>query len=75
IEQKHRVVLHCWAGIGRSGLLAATILVRMGHDSETVFDLVSKARGESIPETQEQEHWFNNEALPYMDSFNRLERR
>ncbi|MEQ8207198.1 MAG: protein-tyrosine phosphatase family protein, partial [Woeseia sp.] len=30
IEQKHRVVLHCWAGIGRSGLLAATILVRMG---------------------------------------------
>ncbi len=70
IEQKHRVIVHCWAGIGRSGLLASAVLVLKGHDPKTVFDLVTSTRGESVPETQEQRHWFVNTALPHLSTMN-----
>ena len=68
VEQKHRVIVHCWAGIGRSGLLASAVLVLMGHDPKTVFDLVTKVRGKSVPETQEQFSWFVHKVLPYLSN-------
>jgi protein tyrosine phosphatase len=66
ITNKQRMVVHCWAGIGRSGLLASAILVLLGHDSKTVFDPVTRLRGEPIPETEEQRNWFINEVLPVL---------
>jgi protein-tyrosine phosphatase len=50
-------VIHCRAGIGRTGLLAAAVLVRHGHTPEAAFKLVSAARGVQVPDTAEQYDW------------------
>jgi len=51
------IVIHCRAGIGRSGLMAACLLV---HDHESplkAFAQVSKARRLNVPDTPEQIDW------------------
>lgn len=53
---KH-IVFHCRAGIGRSSLMAASLLVLVGFTPERAFDLLSQARGYSVPETAEQRAW------------------
>ena len=50
-------VIHCRAGIGRTGLLAAAVLVRHGYGATEAFHLVSKARGVQVPDTPEQYEW------------------
>jgi protein-tyrosine phosphatase len=52
------VAVHCRAGIGRSGLAAAAVLVSLGHEPRDVFAMVSKARGVNVPDTDEQIEWF-----------------
>lgn len=71
IEQTHRVLVHCYAGIGRSGLLSAAILVALGSDPENVFDVVTRARGAVVPETAEQRRWFLRELLPHLQKLER----
>ena len=70
IRRKRRILVHCWAGIGRSGLLASAVLVLMGHDPETVFDLVTKVRGESVPDNQDQVDWFSDKIVPHLTNIN-----
>ena len=48
---------HCWAGIGRTGLFAASLLVRHGTDPGAAFSQVGAARREPVPDTQEQVDW------------------
>lgn len=50
-------VIHCRAGIGRTGLLASAVLLRNGLDTAAALALVSKARGVTIPDTEEQIDW------------------
>jgi protein-tyrosine phosphatase len=51
------VALHCRQGIGRSGLIAASLLVLSGLDPRMAFQRVSTARGFPVPETSEQRDW------------------
>jgi protein-tyrosine phosphatase len=51
------VVLHCWAGIGRSSLLAAVLLGMDGVEPAEAWRLISEARGFSVPDTGEQSDW------------------
>lgn len=51
------VVFHCWAGIGRSSLLAALLLAMDGVEPEDAWRLISTARGFPVPDTGEQEEW------------------
>lgn len=53
----HNIVIHCRGGIGRSGLLAASLLVCAGIEPEEAIRRVSAARGLSVPETAEQIQW------------------
>jgi hypothetical protein len=39
-----RVLIHCAAGINRSGLLSAAALIRGGHDVDEAIELVRRAR-------------------------------
>ena len=55
-EGKH-VTLHCRQGLGRAALIAASLLVLAGHSPDQAFDLLSKARGYAVPETEEQRAW------------------
>ena len=52
------VLIHCRAGIGRTGLVAACLLHRLGHSSATIFQGLSLARGFKVPDNPEQVQWF-----------------
>ena len=56
------VVIHCRQGIGRSGLVAACMLISKGLSSGAAVETVSAARGVSIPETPDQRHWIDHYA-------------
>ncbi len=51
------VVVHCRAGIGRSGVVAAGVLVAGGTSVEEAFRIVSIARGIDVPDTPGQAEW------------------
>ena len=57
LEAGTNVLLHCRAGVGRSGLMAAGVLLRAGLDPEQAFTQISTKRGVSVPETTEQRQW------------------
>lgn len=50
-------VVHCRAGIGRTGIIAAGVLLHCGFEPEDAFQCVSKKRGAVVPDTQEQIEW------------------
>ena len=49
--------VHCRAGIGRSALVAACILVRAGIPYPLTFPAISRARRLMVPDTEQQEQW------------------
>ena len=51
------IVIHCRAGIGRSGLMAAGVLLHNKYEPLDAFSHISKQRGETVPETDEQKSW------------------
>ena len=51
------IAVHCRACIGRSSLLAASVLVRLGWDANAAFDAIQIARGCPVPDTSEQRKW------------------
>lgn len=53
----HHIAVHCRASIGRSSLLAASLLIRLGWDVNAAFDAIQIARGCPVPDTTEQRHW------------------
>ena len=57
IEAGTNTLIHCRGGIGRSGLLAAAVLLQGGRDIQAAFALVSHMRGERVPETAQQGAW------------------
>jgi len=54
------IAVHCRAGIGRSGLLAASVLVALGASPAAAFAAVSAARGETVPEVPAQARWLES---------------
>jgi len=50
-------VIHCRAGIGRSGMTAAAILMHNGVSGPEAIELITAARGTTIPDTDEQKHF------------------
>ena len=59
------VVLHCRQGIGRSGLVAACLLVTKGLETRTAIKRLSAARGTPVPETTEQRRWIDHYASTF----------
>lgn len=57
LDEGHGIVIHCRGGIGRSGLLAASLLVSSGVEPEAAIRRASDARGFSVPETVQQVQW------------------
>ena len=49
------VYLHCWAGCGRTGVVAGCWLVRHGLSPEEALRQVARARGPGCPQTLEQQ--------------------
>lgn len=55
LQHGRNVLVHCRQGIGRTGLIAASLLVRDGMEPASAIQKVSEVRGLRIPETPEQE--------------------
>jgi|SRR5579872_781237 len=51
------VLIHCRAGIGRSSLIAACVLVSLGDPPEVAFERIASARGLAVPDTELQAQW------------------
>ena len=47
-------VVHCRAGIGRSGLVSAGVLLHAGFEAGEAFAYTSRARGVEVPDTSAQ---------------------
>ena len=54
------VGIHCRAGIGRSGLVAAGVLTRHGLTASDAFRTLTAARGREVPDTAEQAAWLES---------------
>lgn len=57
VDMGNNTLVHCHAGIGRSGLMAAGILLHCDLSPQQAFAHVSKVRGIRVPETRHQEDW------------------
>ena len=57
VQSGQNTVIHCRAGIGRSGLVAAGVLLCNGLQPEEAFQQISLKRGVQVPDTTEQRHW------------------
>ncbi|WP_328411976.1 protein-tyrosine phosphatase family protein [Nocardia sp. NBC_00403] len=55
-DGKH-VVTHCRFGIGRSSLIAASLLILNGAKPDTAWHSLQQARGLPIPDTADQRDW------------------
>src|SRR5260370_31543813 len=51
------VSIHCRQGIGRAGLMAASLLVARGLQPDDAFERISQSRGVAVPETERQRPW------------------
>jgi len=57
LDQGHNVGIHCRAGIGRSSLVAACLLVNRGQDVNASFQRITNSRGVAVPDTIAQRDW------------------
>ena len=55
--QGRAIVAHCFAGIGRSTLVAASLLVRAGLPLAEALTRISESRGCTVPDTADQRAW------------------
>ena len=62
IIARKNIAIHCYAGIGRTGLIAASILIKQGMDVDTALIKLSKTRGLRVPETIGQIAWLHRHA-------------
>ena len=53
------VAVHCRGGVGRSSLIAAALLVRLGSPAAQAWEVIAQARGVPVPETEEQRRWLD----------------
>jgi protein-tyrosine phosphatase len=54
------VVIHCRMGIGRSSIIAASILLQYGFKTEQILQKITSARGLKVPDTEQQVQWLKS---------------
>ncbi len=54
------IAIHCYAGIGRTGMLASSLLIKQGMQVDQALICLSKARGLRVPETLPQISWLHH---------------
>ena len=62
VEAGGTVGVHCRACIGRSGMIAAAVLMALGRSEFQALEAVAAGRGLCVPETPEQRAWVSSAA-------------
>jgi protein-tyrosine phosphatase len=62
IEAGGTVGVHCRASIGRSGMVAASVLMALGRSEGQALEAVAAGRRLRVPETPEQRSWVSSAA-------------
>jgi protein-tyrosine phosphatase len=57
LEEGRVVAVYCRQGLGRSPLVAASLLTLAGVDPEVAWERVQRARGRIVPDTKAQREW------------------
>jgi protein-tyrosine phosphatase len=57
VSQGETAAIHCRAGIGRSSVIAACVLVCLGTNPDHAFETIAEARGIEVPDTEGQRAW------------------
>jgi len=57
MQSGDKIGIHCRGCIGRSTLLAASVLIKLGWTAERALEEIEVARGCSVPDTEEQRDW------------------
>ncbi|MDQ3568432.1 MAG: hypothetical protein M3397_10180, partial [Actinomycetota bacterium] len=65
LRESRNTVVHCRGGIGRTGTVAASVLVGLGHDAEEAIRIVRAARGPRMLEAYSQEEYVREFAKRY----------
>jgi ADP-ribosyl-[dinitrogen reductase] hydrolase len=60
-----RILIHCRAGLGRTGLVAVRLLIELGEEPRTALDRVRAARPGAVETPAQkcyvlQQHWRNH---------------
>lgn len=63
INEGANAVIHCRMGIGRSSIIAGALLISKGYNADEMLDTISKVRGVSVPDTEEQANWLRKIAM------------
>jgi ADP-ribosyl-[dinitrogen reductase] hydrolase len=58
------VLLHCRGGLGRSGTIAARLLVELGENPRVAIDRVRRARHGAIETPAQEAHVLSCVAIP-----------
>jgi len=57
VREGKTVAIHCRAGIGRSSVVAAAVLIGSGLTADEALRLITAARGFDVPDTEAQLEW------------------
>ncbi|EPR21287.1 hypothetical protein L905_07340 [Agrobacterium sp. TS43] len=57
------VAIHCWGGLGRTGMIAADLLTAFSHEPSDAITLVRQVRPGTI-ESEAQERWISRTHSP-----------
>jgi hypothetical protein len=57
LENGTNIIFHCRQGIGRSAMMVALVLVTCGMEVDFAFQIIEKARGRPVPDTEKQRAW------------------
>lgn len=60
LQQGKNIAIHCYAGIGRTGMLAAALLIKQRMQIDEALINLSKTRGLRVPETIQQITWLHH---------------